>query len=199
MEKPYSQACENNKAHILEVLKDAFEHSKNVLEIGSGTGQHAVYFAEKLHHLNWQPSDKAENLDGIKLWINEAKLPNINDPVELDVTNLPWKTDKFDAVFSANTFHIMSRYELECFFKCVVSVLTESGRLCVYGPFNYDENYTSESNKNFDKWLKKRDEDSGIKDFEWVNSLARSSGLTLQQDHEMPTNNRLLEWKITSD
>lgn len=197
MEKPFSQACENNKKYILKVLKNAFKNSQNVLEIGSGTGQHAVYFAEKLPHLIWHPSDKTENLEGIKLWIDEACLSNINDPSELNVNNIPCNFKSFDAVFSANTFHIMGKNEVECFFEVVCTVLVEGGKLCVYGPFNYNGKYTSESNKNFDRMIQKRNSESGIKDFEWVNSLAQASGCKLLKDHEMPANNRLLEWKKT--
>lgn len=194
MEKPYSQSCENNKNPILNILRNTFKDSKSVLEVGSGTGQHAVYFAEMLPHLVWQPSDKAENLVGLRLWINEAKLSNIMAPVELDVTNTPWNVEIVDAIFSANTFHIMSKNAVECFFEGIESALAIDAKLCVYGPFNYKGKYTSESNESFDKWLKKRDRNSGIRDFEWVCTLAESHGLKLVKDHEMPVNNRLLEW-----
>lgn len=194
LKKPFSHACENNKQPILQILVEAFKDSKNVLEIGSGTGQHAVYFAENLPYLTWQPSDRPENLNGMKIWFDEANLSNIKSPVELDVINISSDVGKFDAVFSANTFHIMSKFEVECFFKVVKSTLLKDGKFCVYGPFNYGGNYTSESNKRFDIWLNKRDPDIGIKDFEWVNSLAESLELNLVKDYVMPANNRLIEW-----
>lgn len=195
MEKPFSQACENNKDPILKILKVAFRDCNNVLEIGSGTGQHAVYLAKNLPHLQWQPSDQKHNLEGIKSWISDSSLSNIYQPIELNVSNLPFDHSKFDAVFSANTIHIMDSNEVECFFNLVGDILLPGGKLCVYGPFNYNGNYTSESNMRFDEMLRNRDEKMGIRDFEWINSLALNVGLEFLEDHEMPANNRLLEWQ----
>lgn len=197
MEKPYSQSSENNKEPILGVLKDAFKDAAFVLEIGSGTGQHAVYFAAGLPDLVWQPTDLPDNIPGIKMWVDEAGLPNLKDPIVLNVADALWPVEKADGVFSANTLHIMSKPRVGCFFDGVEVVMREGGTLCIYGPFNYGGGYTSDSNKKFDGWLKGRDPESGIKDFEWVNSLAERAGLELVKDHEMPVNNRLLEWKKT--
>ena len=197
MEKPYSQSSENNKEPILGVLKEAFKNASFVLEIGSGTGQHAVYFAAGLPHLVWQPTDLPDNIPGIKAWVDEAGLPNLKDPIVLNVADALWPVEKADGVFSANTLHIMSKPRVGCFFAGIEVVMREGGTLCIYGPFNYGGDYTSESNKKFDEWLKGRDPESGIKDFEWVNSLAERAGLELVKDHEMPVNNRLLEWRKT--
>ncbi len=195
MEKPFSQSCENNKEPILAVLKEAFREASLVLEIGSGTGQHAVHFARNLPHLTWQPADLAGNIPGMKLWFEEADLPNIREPVVLNVADALWPVEEADAVFSANTLHIMGKPEVECMFDGIEPRLRKGGTLCVYGPFNYGGKYTSESNEKFDAWLKEQDPKSGIRDFEWVNSLAEKAGLKLVKDHEMPANNRLLEWR----
>ena len=195
MEKPFSQSCENNKVPIFSVLEKAFRNARGVLEIGSGTGQHAVHFARNLPHLKWQPSDLAENLPGIQLWFDEVKLTNIKDPIVLNVIDLPWQIEPVDTVFSANTLHIMGKPEIECLFQGIESVLSVDGTLCVYGPFNYGGKYTSESNERFDAYLYRQNPKSAIRDFEWVNSLAESAGFNLVKDHEMPVNNRLLEWR----
>jgi len=198
IEKPFSEPCERNKEPILRVLKSAFFNTKSVLEVGSGTGQHAVHFASGMPHLAWQPSELSENLPGIMLWLEGARLPNIKEPIELDVSEHPWQAGSFDGVFTANTLHIMSKDLVEQFFLGLYSALTGGGTLCVYGPFNYRGEYTSGSNGKFDAFLRTRDPRSGIRDFEWVNSLAEARGLKLSHDHEMPANNRLLEWRKTS-
>lgn len=196
IEKPYSQSSENNKDYILAILREAFQNSNSVLEIGSGTGQHAVYFASNLSYLTWQPSDLDTDLSGIKLWLEEANLPNINNPINLDVNNLPWDIGEYSGVFTANTLHIMGKAEIENMFLGIAQALLSKGIFCIYGPFNYDGIYTSESNERFDGWLKKRDSQSGIRDFEWVSSLAKNIGLELVRDYPMPANNRLLVWRM---
>jgi len=194
MKKPFSQSSENNKDPILLVLKDAFREAKSVLEIGSGTGQHAVHFAKNLPHIIWQPSDLQINLPSIKLWLDEAQLPNIKDPIFLDVNKQPWQLGEYECIFTANTLHIMGKSEIENFFQGIDHILKDHGTLCIYGPFNYGGKYTSASNEEFDGWLYRRNPKSAIRDFEWVNSLAENIGLALNSDHEMPANNRLLEW-----
>ena len=190
--KPFSQACENNKAPILEVIREVFNQPVTVWEIGSGTGQHACYFAKELPHLHWQPTDLAENHPGINAWRDEAQLPNLNQPLVLDVTDHNWPCEKIDALFTANTLHIMSWQNVEILFERFQAYLNLSAKVCIYGPFNYNGNYTSDSNANFDQWLKSRDPLSGIRDFEAVVSLAEKIGLSLKQDNSMPANNRLL-------
>lgn len=195
MDKPFSQSCENNKEPILSVLKEAFRDASLVLEIGSGTGQHAVHFARNMPHLTWQPSDMPENIPGMKLWFEEANLPNIKEPIVLNVADALWPIEEADAMFSANTLHILGESQIECMFEGIGLRLAPGGTLCIYGPFNYDGKYTSESNERFDAWLKEQDSKSGIRDFEWVNSLAEKAGLKLVHDHVMPANNRLLGWR----
>ena len=198
IDKPYSESCEQNRAPILAVLREVFADRRRLLEIGSGTGQHAVYFAPELPHLLWQTGDVAQYHPGIRLWLAEAALPNVLAPIALDVNDTGWHSGRYDAVFSANTLHIMSWPEVERFFAGVGTVLEPGGVLVVYGPFNYNGNYTSDSNARFDAWLKQRDPASGVRDFEAVNALAKSQGLVLQQDIAMPANNRSLVWQKMS-
>jgi cyclopropane fatty-acyl-phospholipid synthase-like methyltransferase len=196
MIKPFSQACENNGPHILNQLSRLLSTSKNVLEIGSGTGQHAVYFAKALDHLIWQTSDLEENHEGIKLWLDESGLENVPSPITIDVTNYSENTSQYDAIFMANTLHIMSSSAVEsCLKQVAMKLLNSEGLLIVYGPFNYDGEYTSESNARFDQWLKAADEERGIREFEWVNKMAGEAGFTFIEDNPMPANNRLLVWR----
>lgn len=194
MERPFSQACENNKDPILNILREHFSGVGSVLEIGSGTGQHAVYFAQNLPHLEWQCSDRGENLPGINSWLQWAGLENTPLPLELDVNNA-WEMPAVPAVFSANTLHIMSWAEVEKFFLRLDSLLGDGGVCVVYGPFNYQGQFTSESNARFDQWLKSRDPLSGIRDFEAVNALATRAHMRLINDYAMPANNRCIVWR----
>ncbi|WP_446811109.1 DUF938 domain-containing protein [Methylomonas sp. 2BW1-5-20] len=192
IQKPFSQACENNKEPILQIIKMVFNQPTTVWEIGSGTGQHACHFAENLPHLSWQPTDRPENLAGIHLWRDEAQLANLLPPLSLDVADTLWPCERIDAVFTANTLHIMSSDEVKLLFERLAVYLSAEATMCIYGPFNYAGAYTSESNARFDLWLKERNAVSGIKDFEEIMSLAANSGLELQVDNAMPANNRLL-------
>lgn len=191
--RPFSDACEQNRQPILAVIGPAFEDVETVLEIGSGTGQHAVFFAASMPHLRWQTADVPENHPGIRLWLEDAGLPNLLPPISLEVTG-DWPDEAFDAVFSANTAHIMSLTEVGEMFRGVAGVLRPGGLFALYGPFNYGGAYTSRSNADFDRWLKARDPDSGIRDFEHLDTLADSLGLRLIADHAMPANNRTLIW-----
>ncbi len=193
--KPHSPACERNRDPILAVLLRHFSAARTVLEIGSGTGQHAVYFAQAMPGLVWQCSDRASYLPGIRQWLDEAQLPNTPPPLELDVVAGPWPDAKFDAVFSANTLHIMGWEEVQAFFHGLDAVLAESATLIVYGPFNYNGMFTSDSNREFDASLRARDSRMGIRDFEAVDTLARDIGLQLVEDVSMPANNRCLVWR----
>jgi cyclopropane fatty-acyl-phospholipid synthase-like methyltransferase len=194
MTKPHAPSCDRNRDPILAVLHEHFADRTRVLEIGSGTGQHAVYFATALPHLSWQTSDVAENLDGIRQWIYEAQLSNAPSPLELNVAG-EWPNDKYDAVFSANTLHIMSWTEVERCFARLPSVLTDDAVVAIYGPFNYDGRFTSESNAQFNQWLQARGAHMGIRDFESVNALAEKIGLRLVADVAMPANNRTVVWR----
>lgn len=194
-EKPWSEACERNRGPILEVLRGVFAGATKVLEVGSGTGQHAVFFAAALPHLVWQPSDLAENLPGIAAWRDAAGLPNLLPPLVLDVAAPDWPAGGVDGVFSANTLHIMGWPGVEHFFRGAARVLEPGGMLAVYGPFNYGGRHTAESNARFDAFLRARDAQSGIRDVEAVHELARRHGFEPCADHAMPANNRLLTWQ----
>lgn len=193
--KPFSQACENNKAPILAVLEQHLAGVSTLLEIGSGTGQHAAFFAGRLPHLLWQASDRSHHLPGIGVWQQEAALPNLPPPLELDVNNWPWPVDETGAVFSANTAHIMSWPEVERLIAGVGRVLQADGRFLLYGPFRYDGRHTSDSNACFDQMLHQRDPDSGVRDVESVMLHADRAGLEILADHPMPANNRTLVWR----
>ncbi len=195
MEKPYSQSCENNKEYILNVLRRVFSRSQRVLEIGSGTGQHSVYFAPNLPHLEWFTSDLPENLAGIRLWIEEQPSENLFPPTVLDVNNSEWPIEDFDAVFSANTAHIMYWPDVEAMFRGVGRYLPFRGRFALYGPFSYHGVHTSESNVRFDLSLRARDPGMGVRDLEALEELADSVNLVLLEDNEMPANNRTLVWE----
>lgn len=194
MTKQFSAACERNREPILTILREAFADRRHVLEIGSGTGQHAVYFAAKLPHLIWQPSDLPQNHPSILAWRREAGLPNLRAPLALDAGSSVWPDVPFDAVFSANTCHIMAWSEVVGMFAGIGDRLPESGVACVYGPFNYGGRFTSASNEAFDAALKQAAPHMGLRDFEAVDRLAAEHGLALQGDHAMPANNRLLVW-----
>lgn len=192
---PFSDACERNKDPILDVLREAFADRTRVVEIGSGTGQHAVYFARHLPHLAWQPTDLREHLEGLAARIAAEGSPDLAVPVELDVLQARWPPLTGDAVFSANTLHIMSWPAVEALFGGLRRVLTDGGVLAIYGPFRYGGQFTTASNAAFDAMLRERDPDSGVRDFEAVNALAAAAGLELRADHAMPANNRLIVWK----
>ena len=166
--KPFSAPSERNRAPILAILKRVFVERKRVLEIGSGTGQHAAYFAPELPHLVWQASDVADNLPDIRQWISDPA------PIELDMDK-PWPQVEADAVFSANTCHIMSWPQVERMFAGIGAMQTVQ-TFCLYGPFNYGGKHTSESNARFDAMLRTRDPASGLRDFEAICALATPDG-----------------------
>ena len=184
------------------MLEQSFGQVRHVLEVGSGTGQHAVHFANLLPHLIWQTSDQLEYHDGINAWLEAEPSINLRVPLVLDVTQ-PWPVAQLDAVeldgiFSANTLHIMSKGMVEAFFAGIGKHLAKDGHFCVYGPFNYNGEYTSHSNRNFDQWLLQQNPQSAIRDIEWILTLAAKQGLVLITDHPMPANNRLLHFEKQS-
>ncbi len=197
--KPFSEACERNQEPILDVLRQVFADRRRVLEIGSGTGQHAVFFGAGLPQLTWQTSDVPDNHPGILAWLEQACLPNVLPPLALDINSADWPRQQFDAVFSANTLHIVAWPEVERMFAGIARVLPRGGVLAIYGPFNYGGRYTTDSNARFDEWLKARDAASGIRAFENVDALARSYGFELERDFAMPANNRTLVWRRLSE
>jgi SAM-dependent methyltransferase len=194
MTRPHSEACERNREPILSVLKDWFIQPGVVLEIGAGTGQHAVHFARHLAHLTWISTDREENLDGIRQWFEEASLPNLQGPLQLDVCNEIWPVRDARYAFSANTAHIMSWQEVEAMFAGVSVALEPGGKFCLYGPFNRNGEFTSDSNREFDAMLRARNPQMGIRDDRAMMDLARRCELGFAADHSMPARNRLLVW-----
>ena len=193
--KPYSESCERNQRPILKVLQETLTNQQHVLEIASGTGQHAVYFGRALPHLSWQTSELTQNHEGILAWLNEIKLPNVLPPVTINVNDAKWPVEIVDTVFNANTVHIITWPEVERLFAGIARVLNPSGILCLYGPFKYKGEFTSESNARFDALLKSRNRNSGIRDFETINRLAETHDLLLVKDVAMPNYNQTLVWQ----
>ncbi|HEY4145345.1 DUF938 domain-containing protein [Pinirhizobacter sp.] len=194
VEKPDAPSVARNHDAILDVLREAFSGAKSVLEIGSGTGQHAVFFAQALPYLSWQTSGRLENLEGIGAWLDDAGLPNTPPALAFDVNGI-WPATAYDAVFTANTLHIMSFEEVQAFFAGLPGITKPGSTLVVYGPFNYDGQFTSPSNAAFNDWLKARGSHMAIRDFEAVDALATSAGFQLVADRAMPANNRCIIWR----
>ena len=196
MNKPYSESCDQNRDFIFNIIEPLLADKQHVLEIGSGTGQHAVYFAQKMPHLIWQCSDQIAYHADIQQWLDDAELSNTPAPIALDVSYDPWpKNLSVDVIFSANAVHIMSWKNVVDFINKAGEQLDSKGLLILYGPFNYNNTYTSDSNARFDIWLKQNNPQSGIRDFEAINELAEQKGLSLIDDFTMPANNRILCWK----
>jgi hypothetical protein len=191
---PSSEACERNKGPILEVLRSAFAARTQVLEIGSGTGQHAVHFAAQLPHLVWHPTEQLPYLPDLAARVKLQGTPNLRPPTVLDVKQPRWPLRAVDAAFTANTLHIMSWAEVTLMFHGIDAVLQPAGVLCIYGPFRYGGRYTSESNQDFDRMLQERDPRSGLRDIQDLTALGQGQGLQLRADHDLPANNRLLEF-----
>ncbi len=189
---PFSAACERNKEPILEVLRIHFAGRTGVLEIGSGTGQHAVHFARELAFLAWHPTEQLAYLADLTERVKLEGPQNLRVPTLLDVRQAVWPLRGVDAMFTANTLHIMSWPEVIALFRGSGSVLAPGGVLCVYGPFRYAGRYTSDSNLEFDRMLQERDPQSGIRDLDAVTALAKQYGMRLDADHDLPANNRLV-------
>ena len=194
--KQFSPSCELNKDFILSVLKEVLPGSGTVLEVGSGTGQHAAFFAPHLPHLFWQPSDLPENFPSIRAWAAAPTLPNLAAPLELDLLSGTdrWPVATAAAVVCINTLHIVAWKGVENFFAGAGRVLSVGGVLYVYGAYRYATRPLEPSNESFDQWLKARDPVSGVRAFEAVNALAQKNALVLAGDRAMPGNNRSIWW-----
>lgn len=192
--RPHAPAAERNRDPILAVLREELAASQRVLEIGSGTGQHAVYFSASLPWLEWQPTDRAENLPGIRAWSTEYPAGNLHEAIELDVNSPPALPRHFDAAFSANTAHIMSLNEVRLMFALLNEALAGTARFCLYGPFNIGGEFTAGSNQQFDASLRSRDPRMGIRDIEELDRFAREGGFRRSALHAMPANNFIAVW-----
>lgn len=193
-DRPFAESCVENREPIFAVLAPRLKGSASLLEIGSGTGQHAVYLAPRLPDIVWQTSDRADNHPGIRAWLDEAGLDNVRPPLTLDVLQDAWPEGPYDAVFSANTAHIMASDAVAAMFGGVGRVLAAGGRFLLYGPFSYAGRHTAPSNASFDAWLKARDPLMGVRDVGWLQGLAADAGMILDEDIAMPANNRTLVW-----
>lgn len=194
---PFSQSCENNKGPILEKLKKILVTNKHVLEIASGTGQHATFFSNELPHLAWQPTEIPSQIRNLSLRLTASQSVNLLPAVELDVDQEEWGVPETEAIFTANSLHIISKESVKNFILQAGEILKKRGRLIVYGPFKYNQRFTSSSNADFDNMLRERSSDSAIRDFEWICDLCESENLFLETDFAMPANNRLLLFKKT--
>ena len=192
--KPCAPAAERNCGPILDVIREVFANAPCVLEIGSGTGQHAVHFGRELPHLSWQTSDLEENHAGILAWLDEARLANVHDPIVVDVLTAQLPASSYDAVYSANTAHVMHIEAVGKMFELVASVLRTGGVFCLYGPFRQDGAFNAASNAQFDAKLRGQDPEMGIRDLEDLDRFAASNGLRRTRLVAMPSNNHLVVW-----
>jgi hypothetical protein len=192
--KPRSESCERNCDPILKVLMQWYLDPGTALEIGSGTGQHAVYFAKHLPHVTWLSSDLDENRPGIRAWVSEAQLPNLPAPLRLDVSDSHWPVERTDYAFSANTAHSMNWTKLQAMFAGVAQTLGSRGVFCLYGPFNHKGEFTSDSNRAFDSLLRSQNAEMGLRDDLALVALGKRVGLQLAGDYWLPANNRTLVW-----
>ncbi len=199
IEKPFAPACERNQAIILEVLQRVLRPTdKHIFEMGSGTGQHAVYIGEKLPQIIWQTSDIKSKHAGIDMWLDEMNLSNVMPPVEYEIGHSEWPVKDVDVVFSANIIHIISEILGMQMIQDLGQNLKAGNRVMLYGPFKYQGDFTSESNAEFDVWLKENDPLSGIRDFELTEKLFNNQGLKLVEDIHMPANNQFLVFEKCS-
>ncbi|MBC7537749.1 MAG: DUF938 domain-containing protein [Bacteriovorax sp.] len=193
MNKEYPPACDQNKDPILSVLKEIItDENIRVLEIGTGSAQHAVFFAKNLKDIVWTTSDVASEHTRIRSVLDEAKLPNLRGPLAFEIGKDDFPKYNYDIVFTANTFHIMNWKKCKNLMKILGNRLREGSQVIIYGPFNYDGKFTSESNALFDQWLKDQDPQKGIRTFEDINKNMTKNGFVLFKDYEMPANNRML-------
>ena len=195
MNKPFSASAERNKQAILSKLQIQLNNGDHVLEIGSGTGQHACFFANALPNVIWQPTELQQNIPAINAWLNEHNLKNILEPLVLDINKLPWPKSQANACYTCNTLHIISMDSVHSFFKGCKQVLADKGKLCVYGPFSFDGQHTSPSTEEFDQWLRAADPASGVRDLNHLDSIAQELGFKACRFDKMPANNFFVVWE----
>ena len=193
---PINQPCLRNQDPIFQKLQQFFKDPGSVLELACGTAQHAVYFSQRLPHLNWQPSDLPNALPGANLWINDATLNNLNPAIAIDISNDQWTKNQYDYAYCANLIHFVSQEDVSNIFKGIQRHLKKGGLLAVYGPFN-QQGFTSDGNRGLDLWLKSEiHPQAGIKELDDIKALAEQHQLILQENESMPANNRLLLFRL---
>lgn len=195
MTLPFSASAERNKSVIADALAAYFDAAGRVLEIGSGSGQHAVFFCERFAHLQWQPTDREENLPGIRQWIDQSQLTNVDAPLILDVNDYTPTTDRYSFAYSANTAHIMSEEQVNRMFDVVGAHLAVGGHFALYGPFRFNGKHNAQSNADFDLMLREQAQHMGIRDKSRLDAFAGHAGLEFIEGIEMPSNNHLLIWR----
>ncbi|MDX5152518.1 MAG: DUF938 domain-containing protein [Acidiferrobacterales bacterium] len=199
MEKPFAPSAERNREPLRDILKNVLTGSGLLLEIGSGTGQHAAYMAKDFPAYQWQPTDLPEKLDSINDWAADSGADNILPALALDLATDPnsadWPVKEADAIVCINTIHIVAWPLVVNLFRGVGKVIKRGGVMFVYGPYEYSDQPLEPSNLEFDEWLKLRDPNSGIRKFDDVNRLAEEAGLMLEMDQAMPANNRSIWWR----
>ncbi len=188
----YSPAAEKNKTPVLEVLRERLAPTARVLEVGSGSGQHALHFTEALPELRWQPTEHPAVMPALEANLGAAGREAILPPLALDLAADSWPIGPFDGVYAANVMHIVSVPLGEALLRGAASVLGEGGQLLLYGPYRFGGAFTTESNAEFDQWLKARDPASGVRDFEAAAAAAEAVGLVFADNRAMPSNNQLL-------
>ena len=192
----YSQAAENNKAPIADILGRHLPSNATVLEIGSGTGQHALHMSDTIPGITWLPSEREAVVPILRANLALYGSNNIQLPLLLDLADFSWSGDPVDVVYAANVMHIVSESLGERLVQLAAEALKPSGLLMLYGPYKYDGQFTTESNATFDQWLKDRDPASGLRDFGALIATAQCVGLTLTQDYAMPANNQMLIFEL---
>ena len=190
----FSDACERNKIPILKVLNEELD-SGTVLEIGSGTGQHSVFFSKEIPSIKWYPSDTISNFESLNAFVTNYQNNNLQTPFVIDITQDQWIDFKVDYVFTSNTFHIINNALLTYFFYQCSKVMKSNGKLIIYGPFKFDNQFNSPSNQTFDELLKESDSFSGLKNFEEIVSIALKFDFKFSKKYEMPANNNILVFK----
>ena len=192
----YSQAAENNKAPIADILGRHLPPNGTVLEIGSGAGQHALHMSNTFPGITWLPSEREAVIPILRANLALYGSNNIQLPLSLDLADFSWSGDPVDVVYAANVMHIVSESLGERLVQLAAEALKPSGLLMLYGPYKYDGQFTTESNATFDQWLKDRDPASGLRDFGALIATAQCTGLTLTQDYAMPANNQMLIFEL---
>ena len=185
-----SPAVARNREPILAVLREVLPDRGNVLEIASGSGEHAFYFAYHLPRVTWYPSDaNVAARSSIAAWRNEGGPPNLRPPLALDVIRRPWPYVDYDALVCINMLHISPWAASEALLAEAGERLPSGGALYLYGPFKRDGRHTAPSNADFDADLQRRNPDWGIRDLGEIQALAQANGLFIERIVEMPANN----------
>lgn len=192
----HAAATERNREPILDVLRRVLPPAGSVLEIASGTGQHAAFFAAALPALRWQPSDPAPHFrDSIRAWTAAAGVHNVAEPLDLDVERWPWPVARADAILNINMIHIAPWSAAVALFEGGARILPAGGTLFLYGPFKRDGRHTAEGNQRFDERLRAEDPRWGVRDAGDVEALAAASGFQAPEIVAMPANNLSLVFR----